>query len=106
MEDDLKKEIEKALKEDNLTLIKVILFGSRAPKDHSPESDWDILVVLKEQIGPQEKRYVWRKIYRALHRRFPKRSFDIIIKSKQEFESEKSVVNTISNGAEKEGISL
>ncbi|MCD6551380.1 nucleotidyltransferase domain-containing protein [Thermotoga sp.] len=106
MENDLRKEIENALEEDNLTLIKIILFGSRARKDHMPESDWDILVVLKEQIGPREKRDVWRKIYKALHRKFPRHSFDIIIKSEQEFESEKSVVNTISSEAVKEGILL
>ena len=32
----------------------VILFGSRAQGDNSPDSDWDLCVVLPDDIEPQE----------------------------------------------------
>ena len=32
----------------------VILFGSRARGDHQPDSDWDLCVVLPDDIRPQE----------------------------------------------------
>jgi predicted nucleotidyltransferase len=106
MKDDLRREIESTLREENFTLVKIILFGSRARGNHTSESNWDILVVVKEQLSPVKKRDIWLKIYKALHRKFPRNSYDIIIKSEQEFESEKSVVNTISSEAMKEGILL
>jgi len=103
MKGEIKREIEDVIKSDNLTLIKSILFGSRAKGDYTEESDWDILIVLKEQTNPIERKNIWRKLYKALHKKFPKHSFDIFIKSEQEFESEKSIANTIANEAMEEG---
>jgi len=103
---EIKKEIEEVLRENGLTLRSIILFGSRARGRYSSESDWDILIVLREDIDPSERRRIWYKIYRALHKKFLGFSFDVFIKSEQEFNEEASVVNTVSNEAMREGVVL
>ena len=37
-------------------LSRVVLFGSRARRDHEPDSDFDVLVVLKEGFDPRAER--------------------------------------------------
>jgi predicted nucleotidyltransferase len=39
-----------------LTLQQVILFGSRAKGTHRPDSDWDLLIILRETLDPSAKR--------------------------------------------------
>lgn len=36
-------------------LVKLVLFGSRARGDNDPDSDYDVLVVLKGQVVPYEE---------------------------------------------------
>jgi len=53
MEETLKmiKEITtEAAEKHNIEIDKIILFGSRARRDYSKESDWDILIVTKEKL--------------------------------------------------------
>ena len=106
MKERLKKEIENVVKKHNLSLVQVILFGSRARGDYTPESDWDIVVVLKEPLSSRERKSLWLEIYRNLHRRFSGNSFDIFIKSKDEFDSEKRFANTIASESVEKGIAL
>lgn len=96
------KEIIKAIFPDS----RVILFGSRGREDFNPESDWDVLIVLDKNLTPPEKREVWNRVSEVLHKKFPYSSFDIIIKSIEGFEREKTVVNTISNEAYLEGVEI
>jgi len=103
---DIRKEIEEVLRENGLTVRSIILFGSRARESYTLESDWDILIVLKENIDSLEKKRIWYEIYKALHKKFRRFSFDVFIKSEQEFNEEESVVNTISNEAMREGVVL
>jgi len=102
---EIKKEIESVLKRRNIRLSRVILFGSRVRGNYTPESDWDLMIVLKDKLEPIDRKKLWIEIYKKLHRRFPMNSFDIFIKSEEEFEEEKHFVNTISNES-KEGIVL
>ena len=106
MKERLKKEIENVVKKHNLSLVQVILFGSRARGDYTPESDWDIVVVLKEPLNSRERKSLWLEIYKNLHRRFSGNSFDIFIKSKDEFDSEKRFANTIASESVEKGIAL
>jgi len=106
MKDKIKKEIEKIIRGQNFTLKSIILFGSRAIGNYTYESDWDILIVLQEQINSLERLSLWKMIYKTLHKNFPGHSFDIFVKSEQEYENEKHVVNTIANEATEEGIVL
>src|SRR5438067_1079517 len=45
-------------------LSKVVLFGSRARRDHAPDSDYDILVVLKGEVDwNAERKTIFDLIY-------------------------------------------
>jgi len=103
---EIKKLILKTLTEMGINVAKVFLFGSRAKGKETMESDWDILVVLKDTISQEEKRKIWVRIFSSLHRNFSLFSFDIIIKSEKVFEEEKDIVNTISNEVYLEGVEL
>jgi predicted nucleotidyltransferase len=102
----IKNEIENILMQYRLSPVNIILFGSRAKKNFTSDSDWDILIVIKEDIEPFERKIMWYRVYKALHKKFSKFSFDVFIKSENEFNSEKSIVNTISNEASVEGKAL
>ena len=101
-----REEIEKTLVELELTPVDIILFGSRAKNSYTEESDWDILVVMEEDLNLSEKKKVWYRIYKNLHKRFKNSSFDVFIKSQEEFNSEKYIVNTVSDEAFEEGVAL
>ncbi|GBD39153.1 hypothetical protein HRbin37_01420 [bacterium HR37] len=102
----IKQIIIRVLEKENFSCEEVILFGSRARKDFREDSDWDILVIVKEGLNHEQKKKLWYEIYTALHKEFPISSFDLILKSKSVYEEEKLVVNTISNEAYIEGIKL
>lgn len=77
---------------------KVILFGSHARGDAGPDSDVDLLVVMK---SPESKPDVALKIRAALADfRVPK---DIIVTRSEDFAWRKDVVGTIEYPAVREG---
>ena len=45
---------------------RIILFGSRARGDYREDSDYDILVVVKERLDWRTRKLLWRRIYRRL----------------------------------------
>ncbi len=45
---------------------KIILFGSRARGEARPDSDYDILVVVKGELDWRKRLLLWRSIYRRL----------------------------------------
>ena len=102
----VKREIEKALNYLGVKVEEIILFGSRARGDYKEHSDWDILVILDEDLDSIKKKKIWYSIYKRLHKKFPLSSFDIILKSKAAYEKEKEVVNTLANEVHREGIRL
>jgi len=102
----IRESILTTLDEDGLKPASIFLFGSRARKKHSELSDYDLLVIVKDELDPHTKRKVRRKIYNKLHDTLPVVSFDIIVKTEKEFRTEKEVVNTISNEALLEGIRI
>ncbi|MCM8820342.1 MAG: nucleotidyltransferase domain-containing protein [Candidatus Omnitrophica bacterium] len=106
IENKIKESIENILGQNGYTLDSIFLFGSRARGDFEKESDYDILVIIKDSIDLKQKREIWMKVFHQLHEDFPLTSFDVIIKTVLDFEDEKDVVNTISNEAYLEGIKL
>ena len=52
----IRKEIEKVLNNLGIELKEIILFGSRARRDYKEHSDWDIFIVLNEEIDLQKKK--------------------------------------------------
>lgn len=100
------KEIKEVIKRAEKDVSRVIIFGSRARGDFEAESDWDILVIVKRELNQKERKELWHKLSRALHKHFPCFSFDLIVKSVGAFEEEKAIANTISNEAYLEGVEV
>lgn len=98
--------IEDVLDQNRVTLYSIILFGSRARGDFNKESDFDILVVVKEEMSIKEKRELKIKISVALHSKIRFVPFDVIVKSLRDYEQEKEIANTISKVASLEGTEL
>ncbi len=77
---------------------RIILFGSRARGKGRPDSDVDLLVVMRVKGSKRQARLAIR---RALHDiRVPK---DIIVTAPDEFEWRKEIVGTIERPAAQEG---
>ena len=82
----------------------VMLFGSRARKDNSIDSDYDILIVTKAEYDITTKRE-----YKAYLRKFfakYKIPVDILIHSELEVESKKNISGHIVHQVYNEGIVL
>jgi len=80
---------------------RVQLFGSRARGDASPDSDWDILVVVPEpSLVAADPLVPWR-----LRRDSGVRA-DVVVYSSSEFEAERGVPNTLAYEAASAGVTL
>jgi len=77
---------------------KIILFGSQARGEAGPNSDVDLLVVMKVEGAKRAKQLELRAILHDIH--VPK---DIIVSTPEEFEWRKEVVGTIEHPAVREG---
>jgi predicted nucleotidyltransferase len=95
----IKEEIESR----GLTALKIILFGSRARGDFKEDSDWDIFVIIKEDITFKQKREILSNIYKKLAKKGNK-SFEIVLTSEGKFKSAREYVGTLSYEVDKEGI--
>lgn len=77
---------------------KIILFGSRARGDASPDSDIDLLVLFSEVADPN---HLAAELYAALMD-FP-RPMDIVVSTTSRFARYRNVVNTVYWPASREG---
>jgi predicted nucleotidyltransferase len=82
---------------------RIILFGSRARGAASPDSDFDLLVVLRE-LPPAEVRPLRLSLYRAL--RGAGVRAEPWVMAEEEFEETKSVVGGLAHPAFTEGVLL
>lgn len=89
IEDRIKKIIENVLGHNGYTLDSIYLFGSRARGDFDRESDYDIWVIIKDNIDIEHKREIWKIVSRQLHEVFSSTPFDVIIKTAIDFEEER-----------------
>jgi uncharacterized protein len=83
---------------ENFTPEKIILFGSYARGNATEQSDVDLLVVARTDLPPRER---FRAIRRVLAD-FPA-AFDVYLKTPEEFERWRSVVNHVVYFADKYG---
>ncbi|MFN4227851.1 MAG: nucleotidyltransferase domain-containing protein [Candidatus Ratteibacteria bacterium] len=102
----IKEIIEDVVAQNGYTLDSVFLFGSRARGDFEKDSDYDILIIVKEEIPIVVKKNLRAKISAALHKEIKFVPFDIIVKSLKTFMEEREVVNTISSEVAMEGKQL
>lgn len=93
------KEIVKAII-DSVHPEKIILFGSRARKDHNEYSDYDFMVIKQ---GLKNEREISRRIYRALFDQKISRAVDIIVVDKDKLRIQMKNPYLIYSWALKEG---
>jgi predicted nucleotidyltransferase len=82
----------------------VLLFGSRARNQFRNDSDYDILLVINENLSPKEKMPIITKIRKSLLQ--SEIRSDILIQSKNEVERNKNLPGHIVRSILKEAIIL
>jgi predicted nucleotidyltransferase len=102
MKETISKIIREELKERGYVVKKIILFGSRARNEAKEDSDWDVYVVIDKEISFSEVCKISGKIQLKLAE--VGLSVDIIIRSDEQFEKNKSITGYISYYANKEGV--
>jgi len=103
-EEIIKEVINEVVKNNNLHLEKIILFGSRVMGKQRKDSDWDILLVIKQDINKQTKRKLFKEITEKLS--YYLIPCDVIIKSLKELEFYEDFYGSVTYEALKEGQSL
>ena len=83
---------------DKLPAERVVLFGSYAQGEASEDSDIDLLVVAKTSLPPNQRYAAVRRLLAD----YPA-AFDIVVKTPEEYERWRSVVNHIVSFADKYG---
>ncbi len=81
----------------------VILFGSRARGDAGPESDWDLAVILPEDIAPQQFTPInlWELV-----RDIPRVTIQVYPLRRSVFLARKDEPNSVSRGIAQDGVAL
>jgi predicted nucleotidyltransferase len=100
----IRKSVDENITKAGLTLKKLILFGSRARKSHDEFSDYDILIVVGEEISVEMK----MSLFMAINNELAKKLIpsDIIIKSEKEFIEYSEKMGTVTYEAQKEGVAI
>jgi predicted nucleotidyltransferase len=101
---EIKAIILNVLKSEGFNGAKIILFGSRAKGDFKIDSDWDFLVILKDNLVREQKLNLAYKIRRKLADiHIP---CDVIVRSEEEVEKRKEVIGSVIRSAIKTGVTL
>lgn len=100
----IKDNILLALEEQQVEAKDIILFGSRARKDHKINSDWDILVVLGKKVSRERRIDITHTIGKRLAEDYI--PSDVLVRSEEEIEERKNIVGSVIKRAIKEGISI
>jgi len=94
--------IREEFKAKNIAIKKMILFGSQARQNAGPDSDWDFLVSVEDELGFMEKTKISTSIQRKLA--IKHLSADIIIKTEMKMDRERNNVGFITYYALKDGV--
>jgi predicted nucleotidyltransferase len=100
----IKERISKTLIENGIDKYTIYLFGSRARGKAREGSDFDILITIDKEISGQDAFKIYSKALWSL--RGLRNSFDIIIKSKKDFDEEKNISGALLNDIKKEVVVL
>ncbi len=83
---------------------RILLYGSRARKDNTIDSDYDFLVITKETMDVRKKRALKSMMRKELAQfRIPA---DILIQSEDEINSKKEITGHIIKQVLREGVAL
>lgn len=102
--DEIKSIISDILQSFNFPNAKIVLFGSRARNDFNHDSDWDLLIILKQNISREDKIEISFQIGIALAKKDI--TSDIIIRSQAEVKKFMKRVNSVTKTALEEGVFL
>lgn len=102
MNEKIKQIITDSLKDYKIE--KIILFGSRARGDFNSESDYDIYLVLKEELSHLEKTDLIDIILENLAKE--NICADVLISTKKVMETYKNISGTVTSYVNEEGIEL
>jgi predicted nucleotidyltransferase len=84
---------------------KVLLFGSQARGNNTPDSDYDLLIISDFELSPQEKKSYLSELNFELVKLL-KKPFDILLNSQKEIEKKKQIPGHVVSWAIKEGVLL
>ena len=101
--DKLKKIIVKSIP-GGVDFEKIILFGSRARNDYNEDSDYDLLIVLKDKISQRKKIKLSTSIRQNLATNLI--DADVILKQKSEIDYYKDKAGSVVRNALEEGVAL
>jgi len=82
----------------------IILFGSRARSDNSPDSDYDLMVIIPDKMDYSEKIEFSCKITALLAKE--KISADVLVENRDEINKKKFYIGSVVREALKEGIRI
>ncbi|MBE2224391.1 MAG: nucleotidyltransferase domain-containing protein [Anaerolineae bacterium] len=100
----LTKTIQTILHAHDIQVEQIYLFGSRAQGTARPDSDWDVYVLVEDDLAFAERRRLTTEIKRELARqRIPN---DVLIKSNKQFQASKIYPGQIAYTVAREGIPL
>ncbi len=96
--------IQNVLEAHAIHLEQVFLFGSQARGQSSPHSDWDLYILVTEDLQPQQRHQLVIEIKRELaKRRIPN---DVVIQSVERFRRIRTYPGHISYEVAREGVPL
>jgi len=98
--------IKEFLTERNIIIDKFYLFGSRARKDFTSDSDYDFMIVINNDLKNAEKRTMIGDLYRFLMNKNELIVMDLIVKTADNFFSESKEPGYLSYTVQKEGIEI
>ena len=101
---DIKKIIIEELEKENIKVHKIILFGSRARGDFKEDSDWDVLIIVEDDIERKKKFLLISNLRKKLAKKLL--DVDLIIKNKSELSFYENFYGSVIFEALKEGIEL
>ena len=87
-----------------VTPVQILLFGSRSRGDEDQYSDYDILVVVKEDIEPQIERLISRHIRRILAKKLI--PVDVLVRSEKHVQHYKNAIGSVIKLALEEGVPI
>lgn len=100
----IKKEIENVVSSFGLLIDRIILFGSRTGRNFDSKSDWDVLVILKENISFDVEIQLSKEIRKKLAKNFI--PCDILIRTPRDIDKFKDYVHSITKIALQKGLIL
>lgn len=82
----------------------ILLFGSRARNDYTPDSDYDFLIIIQQELSIRQKREYKAKIRKILASH--KIPADVLIQSNKEIQIKKNITGHIVKQALLEGVEI